>query len=367
MDAKRFRVALSFSGDERPYVSEVAGHLADHFGGDKVFYDKNYRAELARRDMDLYLQKIYREQADIIALFSSGSYNTKYWTSIEGRAIRDLLNQRSENIVLVKMDDAASPDGFFPFDGYLPAETLSPREVAEDIITRYNLQFDQLQTSIAAPSPATVPVPEPAAPPVKPTLLSPLFRSSPLAAGYLFYISRDRLAGLFQQVDVNTLSLMAETRSPLLEFSPPEEYVAGEKAGRPTVRQLAAVLRYLEETARIGDLNAIVKERGELSADWYQVEALFTTEPWRPDKFTVKLTGKIEEYELVLNCAARNISGIIEERGNLFPTSASYLLFEGVAPLLLKGLVRLGAFQREKKLLQGSALYLILQPLNDHL
>jgi len=53
---KRFRVALSFPGEHRPFVSEVANVLATNLGKDRVFYDTFHEAELARPDLDVYLQ-----------------------------------------------------------------------------------------------------------------------------------------------------------------------------------------------------------------------------------------------------------------------------------------------------------------------
>jgi len=75
--SRRFRIALSFSGDERSYVGEVADHLSRHFGAGAVFYDQYYRAELARVNLDTYLQNIYYEDSDIVALFFSDYTTTK--------------------------------------------------------------------------------------------------------------------------------------------------------------------------------------------------------------------------------------------------------------------------------------------------
>jgi len=40
MIAKRFRVALSFPGEHRPFVEEVAKSLARRLRKDRVFYDR---------------------------------------------------------------------------------------------------------------------------------------------------------------------------------------------------------------------------------------------------------------------------------------------------------------------------------------
>ena len=48
MTDKRFKVALSFPGEQRNYVLQVAELLASELGKNKVFYDAWYKAELAR-------------------------------------------------------------------------------------------------------------------------------------------------------------------------------------------------------------------------------------------------------------------------------------------------------------------------------
>jgi hypothetical protein len=51
--SKRFRVALSFPGEKRDYVRQVADALAAKLGKDRVFYDDYYTAELARPELDV--------------------------------------------------------------------------------------------------------------------------------------------------------------------------------------------------------------------------------------------------------------------------------------------------------------------------
>ena len=48
----RFAIALSFPGEQRDFVEQVAGHLAAAFGKDRVLYDKYYEAEFARLKAD---------------------------------------------------------------------------------------------------------------------------------------------------------------------------------------------------------------------------------------------------------------------------------------------------------------------------
>ena len=53
--SRRFDVALSFPGEHRPFVKEVAEHLAAAFGEARVLYDDWYDAEFARLGLDVEL------------------------------------------------------------------------------------------------------------------------------------------------------------------------------------------------------------------------------------------------------------------------------------------------------------------------
>jgi hypothetical protein len=133
---KRFTVALSFPGEYREFVKQVAEALAEELGRERVFYDAYYTAELARPNFDTYLQAIYHDQADLIVVFLCAEYEKKEWCGLEWRAVRDLLKtKQDEAIMRVRFDKTHIP-GFFSIDGYLDAQKLEPAEVAGLIIAR---------------------------------------------------------------------------------------------------------------------------------------------------------------------------------------------------------------------------------------
>jgi hypothetical protein len=136
----RFDVALSFPGDVRPYVKSVADHLEDLLGTDQYFYDNNYTAQLARPDLDLLLQDIYRNRSRLVVVFLSEAYESKPWCAgVEFRAIRDIIKFRDQQrIMFVRMDDAAVR-GTFTLDGAVDARHHSPNEIARMIRQRVDL------------------------------------------------------------------------------------------------------------------------------------------------------------------------------------------------------------------------------------
>ena len=135
-DRKRFRVALSFPGERRPFVEAVARRLAERVGKDRVFYDADYQAELARPDLDTYLQAIYRDESELIAVFLDADYECKEWCGLEWRVLRDLIKRRQGLLVMpFRFDDTEIP-GLLSIDGYVEVADRSPEEVAELIVAR---------------------------------------------------------------------------------------------------------------------------------------------------------------------------------------------------------------------------------------
>ena len=107
--SNRFNVALSFPGEHRRYVHQIANALASQLTRDRVFYDEWYEVELLGVGGDLKLQSMY-EQADLVVPFFSEHYS-KPWCSMEWETIRGiLLTRRKEDAVIpVHLDDTIVP------------------------------------------------------------------------------------------------------------------------------------------------------------------------------------------------------------------------------------------------------------------
>lgn len=137
--SKRVHVALSFPGEHRPFVKEIASELVLSLSKEKVFYDHFYEAELARPNLDTYLQNIYHDDTELIVVFICEDYNNKEWCHLEARAIRDLIKKRRDDeIMFVRVDDG-SVDGVFSIDGYVDAKGRSAQDVAKLICDRLAL------------------------------------------------------------------------------------------------------------------------------------------------------------------------------------------------------------------------------------
>ena len=103
---RRFKVALSFPGEKRRYVSRIAKGLTDRLGKNSIFYDKYFEAELAKPNLDVTLQKIYHEDSELIVIFICKEYEQKDWCGLEWRAIRDIIKERRDkDIMPMRFDD----------------------------------------------------------------------------------------------------------------------------------------------------------------------------------------------------------------------------------------------------------------------
>jgi hypothetical protein len=133
---RRFRVALSFPGEVRHRAQRLAELLEPTLGRDRVFFDRWYAAELARPDMDLYLQNIYRSHADLLVVMLCADYQRKEWCGLEWRVIRDLIKAReSERIMFLRLDTVPI-DGLLSIDGYLDVVEMDDEAVATAVLSR---------------------------------------------------------------------------------------------------------------------------------------------------------------------------------------------------------------------------------------
>lgn len=134
--SKRFQVALSFPGEHRTVVEQIANVLAERLTKPAVFYDRFYESELARPNLDTYLQNIYHNDSELIVVFLCQDYNHKEWCHLEARAIRDLIKKRRDDeVMFIRLDDG-DVDGVFSVDGYVDAKGRPAREIAQVVIDR---------------------------------------------------------------------------------------------------------------------------------------------------------------------------------------------------------------------------------------
>jgi hypothetical protein len=93
-----FEIALSFAGEDRVYVDQVANLLRD--SGVKVFYDLFEEAGLWGKNLYDYLSDIYQNKALYTIMFISEHYARKLWTNHERQAMQARAFQEHQEYIL---------------------------------------------------------------------------------------------------------------------------------------------------------------------------------------------------------------------------------------------------------------------------
>lgn len=139
---RRFKVALSFPGQHRHVVEQIANGLVQRLGKDSVFYDHFYEHELARPQLITYLQNIYLTQSDLIVPFVSANYDASELCILEWDKVLELIKKRREDAIMIFRLDNSEIPGLLTTTGYISVRSRSSEEIVELITKRYQLLED---------------------------------------------------------------------------------------------------------------------------------------------------------------------------------------------------------------------------------
>lgn len=131
-----YDVALSFAGEERTYVKEVAEYLKEK--GVKVFYDEDEEAEANMWGVDLteYLYKIYAKEARYCVVFISKNYAEKIWTKHEKRsALERAIKEKREYILPARFDNTEI-EGLQLTLKYIDAKKKTPKQLGDLVLKK---------------------------------------------------------------------------------------------------------------------------------------------------------------------------------------------------------------------------------------
>lgn len=124
-----YDVCLSFAGEDRRYVGEVADILRSK--GVRVFYDTYEQVDLWGKDLYVHLDDVYRYAARYCVVFVSAPYATKIWTNHERQSAQArALTEHSEYVLPARFDDTPIP-GLRPTVGFIDLRINTPAEFAE--------------------------------------------------------------------------------------------------------------------------------------------------------------------------------------------------------------------------------------------
>jgi hypothetical protein len=129
-----FDVALSFAGENRAYVEQVARILRDR--GLRVFYDEFHQVDLWGKDLYVYLRDVYQTRAKYTVMFISQAYAKNRWTNHERESAQArAFEENREYILPARFDDTLIP-GLPSTIGYIDLRTKTPVELAVLVIEK---------------------------------------------------------------------------------------------------------------------------------------------------------------------------------------------------------------------------------------
>ncbi|MCG8546680.1 MAG: TIR domain-containing protein [Alphaproteobacteria bacterium] len=147
-ESKYYDVALSFAGEDRAYVEQVA--VALDAAGVHVFYDRLEEANLWGKDLYSYLDEIYRRKARYCIVFISEAYGQKLWTNHERESAQARAFEENEEYLLpARFDDTEIP-GIRPTTGYIDLRQRMPEELAELVVKKIGAGARSAETEASA-------------------------------------------------------------------------------------------------------------------------------------------------------------------------------------------------------------------------
>ena len=138
MKEPEYQVALSFAGEQRPYVDEVAWRLRAK--AIRVFYDDFEKVRLWGTSGAETFTDVFEHKAQCVVMFISEAYATKKWPRHERRAaLSRMIREDREYVLPVRFDDTPLPG--LPTDMlYLKADDYSPAALASLIAQKLGVQ-----------------------------------------------------------------------------------------------------------------------------------------------------------------------------------------------------------------------------------
>jgi hypothetical protein len=132
-----YDVCLSFAGEQRAYVNQVASALSTR--GVRVFFDDYENVTLWGKDLYSHLDEVYQFSARYCVLFASKEYAKKVWTNHERRSAQArAIKAKGEYILPARFDNTPIP-GLPDTIHYMTLSKMSPLELAEIILKKVGL------------------------------------------------------------------------------------------------------------------------------------------------------------------------------------------------------------------------------------
>jgi hypothetical protein len=131
----KYHVALSFAGEDREYVEQVANYL--RASGVDVFYDLFEEEDLWGKNLYEHLTSVYRDQALFTVMFVSAFYVKKLWGNLERKSAQArAFRESSEYILPAMFDTSVEVPGMLETTGYVDLSKKTPEKLADLIVRK---------------------------------------------------------------------------------------------------------------------------------------------------------------------------------------------------------------------------------------
>lgn len=132
--SEEFEIVLSFAGENRAYVRDVAKFLKSN--GVKQFYDGYEEVSLWGKDLVEHFDRVFRISGRYCVMFISEPYARKVWTVHERQsALARALKEKREYILPARFDDTELP-GLRPTVAYVDLRLKTPEELGRMILEK---------------------------------------------------------------------------------------------------------------------------------------------------------------------------------------------------------------------------------------
>lgn len=162
--AEAYDVCLSFAGEDRAYVEDVAQAL--RAAGVRVFYDAYEEAELWGKDLYQHLADVYQNRGKYCIVFLSKEYASKVWTRHELKnAQARAFKENREYLLPARFDDTELP-GVPSTVAYIDLRTRTPQQFADLVLRKLQSpeQTGSASESVVHDAPSTSSSPNGATP-----------------------------------------------------------------------------------------------------------------------------------------------------------------------------------------------------------
>lgn len=123
-----YDVGLSFAGEQRAYVRQVADDLKSR--DINVFFDEYKRESLWGKNLYDHLSEIYQYKCKYCVIFVSKGYANKVWPNAERRSAQARAVKQKQEYILPARFDATQIPGLLDTVSYIDVSVMSPSRLS---------------------------------------------------------------------------------------------------------------------------------------------------------------------------------------------------------------------------------------------